>query len=207
MRLLMDRPQALAEPWRRFFARDGGIGLLYGNAPLTRLALYGITLAAMTPREVWVLDGANSFDAYLVARWARQWQPAPEALLARIHLARAFTCYQMSELIIRKLGAALQPFSPATIVGLGFLETFYDEDVPLTDAVRLLQSVLARLTELVQQGHTVLLTARELPSHARPSERSGLMNLLKAAATHTWRVDVITPPPSPVPTQWPLIVA
>jgi len=46
MRLLMDRPQALAEPWRRFFARDGGIGLLYGNVPLTRLALYGITLAA-----------------------------------------------------------------------------------------------------------------------------------------------------------------
>jgi hypothetical protein len=34
MRLSTDHPPTVEEPLRRFFASDGKIGLLYGNAPL-----------------------------------------------------------------------------------------------------------------------------------------------------------------------------
>jgi hypothetical protein len=213
MRLSADRPRIIAEPPSRFFASDGKIGLLYGSAPLTRFALYSITVAAVARHDVWVLDGGNSFDAYFVARLARQWHHAPESILARIHLSRAFTCYQMNELITRRLSTAIRPFPPATIVCLGFLETFCDEDVPMADAVRLLKSVLARLTELAHQGHTIFVTTREPQSHAmhpntaRPNERIVLMNLLRAAATHSRRVAIVAPHTTAAPTQLALIAA
>ena len=47
MRLSTACAPRVAEPLSQFFARDGRIGLLYGNASPTRLALSGITLAAV----------------------------------------------------------------------------------------------------------------------------------------------------------------
>lgn len=228
MHLSTARLQIVAEPLSQF-ASDGRIGLLYGNSSLTRIALYGITLAAVNNHDVWALDGANSFDAYFVARLARRWNHAPESILSRIQLSRAFTCYQLSESIARRLPMALvhprqgtantartrleSRQCSASVFCIGLLETFYDEDVPITDAVRLLKSVIASLTELARQGHTILITAREphnqaaRQSSARPNERIMLMNMLKAAATHTQRIDVVTENKSAVPTQLALIAA
>jgi len=214
----------------RFFASDGKIGLLYGNTPLTRLAMYGITLVVIRNRSVWVVDGANSFDAYWVARLARRWNHAPESILSRIHLSRAFTCYQLTESITRRLAIALpnsgrdhpsrlgfdskSSHRNATIFCIGLLDTFYDDDVPLPDAVRLLKAIIASLAGFAQGGHTVFITAREphqvtIPKHTkRPEDRRVLLNLLIAAATHTQRVDWITDKATvPVPTQPPLIAA
>ena len=214
----------------RFFASDGEVGLLYSDAPLTRLAMYGITTAAVTHRSVWVVDGANSFDAYFVARLARHWNHAPEAILARIHLSRAFTCYQLTESITRRLDIALpkpgrdSPSKPdfdsksshrnATIFCIGLLDTFYDDAVPLTDAVRLLKAIIVSLAELAKGGHTVFITAREprqltIPKRTkRPEDRRVLLNLLIATATHTQRIDWMTNDVTvPVPTQLQLIAA
>jgi hypothetical protein len=229
MRLSTARPPIVDEPLTQFFASDGRIGLLYGNASLTRVALYGITLAAVNDHAVWVLDGANSFDAYFVACLARGWNHPPESILSRVQLSRAFTCYQLSESITRRLPMALahpkqeaagkanvrfQLRHPgASVFCIGLLETFYDEDVPITDAVRLLRSVNASLTELARQGHSIFITAREPndqsihQSSSRPNERIVLMNLLIAAATHIQRIDVVAENKSTVPTQLALIVA
>ncbi len=189
------------------FASDGKIALLCGDALVTRLALYGVIRVAADGHRVWVLDGANSFDAYFVARLARRWNYAPETLLSRIRLSRAFTCYQMAELATRKLPVAIgqsalavtpasSPFgSPkdsaksAAVFCLGLLETFYDEDVPLTDAGRLLKSVVAILGELARCGYAsrILITARE----PRDKSRNVLLNLLKASAD---RIEYVATP-------------
>lgn len=224
MRLSTSQPQNVQDPFSRFFSSDGRIGLLYSSASLTRVALYGITLAAVANHPVWVLDGANSFDAYFVARLARGWNYAPELILSRIHLSRAFTCYQLAESITRRMPVA--PAKPmdaerskmysdfrsshcsATVFCLGLLDTFYDEDVPLLDAVRLLRSIVASIAGLARSGHTVFITAREprqptLPKGASRSEdRRRLMSLLIEAATHTKRIDLnIEEPTVPGPTQ------
>ena len=214
----------------RFFHHWRKIGLLYGNAPLTRLAMYGVTSAAVTHRSVWVIDGANSFDAYFVARLARRWNYASESILSHIHLSRAFTCYQLTESITRRLDIALpkpgrdSPSKPdfdsksshrnATIFCIGLLDTFYDDAVPLTDAVRLLKAIIVSLAELAKGGHTVFITAREprqltIPKRTkRPEDRRVLLNLLVTAATHTQRIDWIADEATmPVATQLQLIVA
>jgi hypothetical protein len=165
------------------------IALLYGTANLTRLALYGIAHVAAEQRNVWVLDGGNSFDAYFVARLARSWSIAPETILSHIRLSRAFICYQMSELITRRLGAAIKSFPSAAIVCLDLLETFYDEDVALADAIRLVRTVLAHLSKLVKRGNRILITAREPRAGFR--ERMVLLDLLKASAHPVERVDAL----------------
>lgn len=192
--------------------------------------MYGITTVAVAHCSVWVVDGANSFDAYFVARLARRWNHAPEAILSRIHLSRAFTCYQLTELITRRLDMALlkpdrdglrkygfdseASYHNTTIFCIGLLDTFYDDGVPLTDAVRLLKAIIVSLAGLAWSGHTVFITAREpcqltIPKRTkRPEDRRVLLNLLIAAATHTQRIDWITDEATvPVPTQLQLIAA
>lgn len=156
---------------------SGKIILLYGDTALTRLALFGITRLALERRIIWVLDGANSFDAYFIARLARGLGCAPAEILARVRLSRAFTCYQMSELAMHKLAQSIAAES-AAILCLGLIETFFDEDIRVGEAVRLLELTLAALADLARRGHTIIITARE-PSIG---ERAMLFEMLKAAA-------------------------
>jgi hypothetical protein len=100
----------------------------------------------------------------------------------------------------------------ATIFCIGLLDTFCDDDVPLTDAVRLLKMIITSLAALARCGHTVFITAREprqvtIPKRTkRPEDRRVLLNLLIAAATHMQRIDWMTDEAAvPAPTQLPLI--
>lgn len=223
-----DRLPSSDESLDRFFTTNGRIGLLYGNASLTRIALYGVTLAAIARQTVIVIDGANSFDAYFVARLARRWNYAPESILSHIHLSRAFTCYQLSESITHRLPNAINPSwerkcdeelgSPipqqrTTIFCIGLLDTFYDEDVPMSDTMRLLKASITTLVGLSKCGHSIFITARELHRQdarrgtPKFEDRSALINLLIVAATHTKRIDALNPNASATPTQLQLIVA
>ena len=170
---------------------SGTLGLLYGDAELTRLALYGVTQMAVDGHIVWVLDGANSFDAYWVARLARYWGSAPETVLSRIRLSRAFTCYQMATLVTQKLNASLDSSIPAAIVCLGLLATFYDDDVPMMDAVRLLNQIITHLSRYARDGHSILITAR--PPRAELRERAALFDLLKSSVDLARLVSVESP--------------
>ncbi len=153
--------------------RAGQILLLSGDDATAR-ALYSIARLAAENRAIYVLDGANKFDAYWIARLARGWGSAPEIALARVRLSRAFTCYQMRELIARKLN----PPASSAIFCLRLLDTFYDEDVPLADAVRLLRQSLARLRALARAGAIVVMTARAPAARARVV----LWNVVRQAA-------------------------
>lgn len=228
MQLPSERLPISDESLDRFFTTNGRIGLLYGNASLTRVALYGVTLATIAGQDVIVIDGANSFDAYFVARLVRRWNYAPESILSHIRLSRAFTCYQLSESITQRLPSAIQsawerhcvgefgspmPHQRTSIFCIGLLDTFYDEDVPMSDAMRLLKAIITTLVGLARHGHPVFITARELRRRdvrrgmPKFEDRSTLIDLLLAAATHTKRIDALNPNGSAAPTQLQLIVA
>ncbi|HMK08780.1 MAG TPA: hypothetical protein VK449_07080, partial [Anaerolineales bacterium] len=61
----------------------------------------------------------------------------PYDILDRMHLSRAFTCFQLAELIENA------PAGPEPLFVLDLLATFYDESVPLRDSERLLATTLA----------------------------------------------------------------
>lgn len=203
MNLSVARSIGSADSFDSFFACDGKIGLLYSDLSLTRLALYGITLITTDGCAAWVLDGANSFNAYVVARLARRWGYAPEPILERIKLSRAFTCYQMKELVTRRLASALGPPQRTAIFCLGLLETFYDEDVKVADAFRMIKMISAIFTALAQRGYTILITARE--PREEQKERLLLLNLLKASAQRVERIQ-ISADDHATPVQQPLLL-
>jgi len=102
--------------------------------------------------------------------------------LARISLARAFTCYQMLTLLSETPAISQQP----TLV-LDLLATFYDESVRADEALRLLESCLADLRRLSAQAPVVVSARPPRPGRGftygftPESARPELMEALKAA--------------------------
>jgi hypothetical protein len=136
------------------------------NALAARLALEG---------PLQVLDGGNSLDVYTIARIARQQAARPEAVLQRVHIARAFTCYQMSSLLAEHCDR------PIPTLVLDVLATFYDENVRLEERRRLLELGLAALRRLSRQ---VPVAVSASPVEAtQPIE---LLRRLAAVADQCW---------------------
>jgi hypothetical protein len=159
-----------------------------------------------------LFDGGNSFDGYFVARLARQlalapgWPsteggpmgrrvsspPAsaapldPYDILDRMHLSRAFTCFQLAELIENA------PTGPEPLFVLDLLATFYDESVPLRDSERLLATTLTHLRRLASVG-PVIVGGREPQSLVK--ERWLLLDQLQTAADAVWILRLPAPEP------------
>jgi hypothetical protein len=153
------------------------LSLLWGAHTPTRTLLAVLTTLAAHGQAVRVFDGGNRFDGYFVARLARRLTPAPQSVLGRIHLSRAFTCFQLAELIENA------PSDARPLFALDLLATFYDESVPLQDAERLLMTTLSHLKRLAAGG-PVVIGAREPQSLVK--ERWILLDHVQAAADSTW---------------------
>src|SRR5262247_4074959 len=112
----------------------------------------GVNLAAQLAceyKQSLYLCGDNRFDPFAVARFARSQRKSPEEALGRILVARAFTAYQLDELIHR-LNPPIIPLQTApgiqpayldntfgVVIVSGLCTAFFDEDVTDKDAARL----------------------------------------------------------------------
>ena len=139
-----------------------------------RLALTGPLL---------VLDGGNQFNVYPVARALRRATADLSGALGRIHLARAFTCYQVSVLL------AETPISCTPTLVLDLLSTFYDENVSLAESQRLLADGLFHLRRLSQSAPVVVSVHPPGPVCA---DRLPLVEQLMAAADQVWQLSNIS---------------
>lgn len=159
--------------------------LFWGAHTPTRTLLVALTALAAQGHKLRVFDGGNRFDGYFVARMARRFTSDPtansaidpHAILNRILLSRAFTCFQMAELIENT------PVSSEPLFVLDLLSTFYDESVPLRDTKRLLSITIAHLKRLASAG-PVVVGAREPRSLVK--ERWTLLDQLQVAADNAW---------------------
>lgn len=126
-----------------------------------------------------VLDGGNSFNAYTVARNLGQLVggggEALENALRRIHVARAFTCYQMLTLLNET------PAAPYPTLVLDLLATFYDENVDLHESQRLLEICIQHLLRLSRLA-PVVVSAQALRLRSPVQDRGVLVKLLEDAA-------------------------
>lgn len=131
-----------------------------------------------------VLDGGNRFNAYTVALALRQHTIEVEAILEQIHVARAFTCYQVVTLLTQT------PAIPQPTLVLDMLATFRDESVSLEERRRLLRSCLDQLHRLA--GGAPLLVST-IPQGIQSDE---LLVMLEEAADQIWRFGAPEPLPS-----------
>ena len=133
------------------------------GAQASALGLNVATRLATAGRAVKWISGDNHFNPYTVAHEAYALEASPEAALGRIQIARAFTAYQLTELIGR-----LQPEAePNLVIISGLCTSFLDEDVTCTDAARLFYRVLWHTLALTEQGMSFLFVQRPITEGSR----------------------------------------
>jgi hypothetical protein len=133
-----------------------------------------------------ILDGGNRFDLHGIARGIHAGSihaGGLEAILRRIQVARAFTCYQMEALL-----AAAGPH-PMPILVFRLLATFADGPfgdgaAPPAERLRLLARCIDHLKRLARLAPVMV-------SAAPPSDAltAGLLARLETAADQVWRFE------------------
>lgn len=126
----------------------------------------GLSLAARLAcvnETVWYLCADNRFDVYAITRLAKLAKVNPTGVLQRIYIARAFTAYQLVELVFRLDPERL----PGLVVISGLCSSFFDEDISLSDAARLFYRVLWRVNALADSGLRLLISQTDSPQNTR----------------------------------------
>ncbi len=167
--------------------KPGRIWLVLAPGSLNE-ALLDLAARLAVHSRLHIIDGGNRFSANRLIRSltryleesARRGEAARSmtGALDSIHLARAFTCYQMHTLLAETLS------SNAPVLILDLLATFYDEDVRLPEALRLLEGCLVELQRLAERAPVVIGSqgGRVLKTGSRPE----LLQTLHAAADRVW---------------------
>jgi hypothetical protein len=129
-------------------ALSGG-GILFFGEAMARLSAYLISRLALQGKSITLLDAAQAFNPYWVARSGRYVGAQARPLLERIRLSRAFTCHQLVTLICEILPCQKQQES---LFILGPCLLFYDDQVNLKERQILFQQIVRSLTLLKERG-------------------------------------------------------
>lgn len=144
------------------------------NQEITHQLIARLSLTA----PVRVLEGGNAFAAFYLARLIRRQTTQLDKALARITLARAFTCYQ----VLALLEGIADPQTPANDLPcfiLNLLTTFYDESVTQPESERLLKLAIEHLLRLRERAPVVVSVSAPPKKYAA---RSGLISILESVA-------------------------
>jgi hypothetical protein len=107
---------------------ERGLTVYYGCPEMPRLSHYFLPRVLLHEKQVLYLDGANQISPLLIARFARERGLEPTVFNRLIRISRAFTCFQLMELILR-VPKFLNAFSANVVVVTAIPDLFFDEDV------------------------------------------------------------------------------
>ncbi len=100
-------------------------------------------------RDALFVDGGNSFNPYSLSRIAKSFGAEPRKVLSRIHVARAFTDYQMDALI-HGLQDAVERWNPA-VLAISYLPSLFSG----SDGMRLFEPLLEHLKLLTASSDVI----------------------------------------------------
>ena len=165
-------PCATPKPWT---LPPQGLAVFHGAGNTARLSHYFLPRLLLQGKQILMLDGANCADPRLLERLARQRGVPFEQFNRQMKIARAFTCFQLTELIAR-VPRLLADFPAQVLLVTAFPELYYDEDVRDWNARVAFEQALANL-RCWSRGSTSLTA---LPSTSlRDGERSRAVSLSK----------------------------
>jgi len=123
--------------------------------------------------DVVLVDGGNAADPYRLSAACRRLGARPEDVLPRVHVARAFTSFQMSAIIEDALPRAVEEHAPGLLAVLSVDELYNDENVGRDQAVVLLGRAMDRIRSLAEQRGLVAVLGDSRAHRARPGDRFG----------------------------------
>jgi hypothetical protein len=134
-------------PHRPWTLPPQGLALFHGDKDTARLSHYFLPRLLLQGKRVLMLDGANCADPRLLERLAGQRRVPFEQFSRQIQIARAFTCFQLTELIAR-VPQLLTDFPAEVLMVTAFPELYFDEDVRDWNAQVAFEQALANLRRL-----------------------------------------------------------
>jgi Rad51 len=134
------------------------ITVIEGSSSLVPDVLFRLCAASVVSldRDALFVDGGNSFNPYSLSRIAKSFGAEPRNVLSRIHVARAFTEYQLDALIHR-LQDAVEQWNPA-LLAISYLPSLFSGSdgmrlfEPLLDHLKLLTASSGIITAITSFG-------------------------------------------------------
>ena len=131
---------------------DSSSRFLFGL--LSELCVQAVT--AYGTHAVFV-DGGNSIRPYEIARISKFKGLDPYNVLSRIHVARAFTAYQLASLINDELDTILEKTGASTVIVSSLLDLFLDPDMRWNESFQLVKRSMAMLEKITRERGVVCI--------------------------------------------------
>lgn len=164
-----------------------GLTVFHGETNLPRISHYFLPRLLLAGNPVLYVDGANRFDPLLLARFARSRGLEPAVFNEQLKVARAFTCFQLTELIER-LPRLLQQFPARAVFITAMPDLYFDEDVREPEATASFQRALAAL-QLHAKQRLALAVFTNAGNHKTP--RRKYFSQLTKRANHVKELMVV----------------
>src|SRR5690242_20599231 len=164
---------------------DHSITVLYGCTEIQQLSHYFLPRILLGQKRLLYLDGANQLTPPLIARFAREPGLEPSALNGLIPVARAFTCFQLTELI-RRVPKVLATFQADVLIVTALPDLFFDEDVQDRPARASFEHALEGLRELAPLSLSIAVFS---DATSFKTKRRDFFQQLRNQADHILRVE------------------
>src|ERR1700726_1714520 len=102
--------------------------VFYGCPEMPRLSHYFLPRLLFAKKQILYLDGANQISPLLLARFARERGLDSSSVNSLIRVARAFTRFQLTELV-RRVPKTLEKLSADVLIVTALPDLYFDEDV------------------------------------------------------------------------------
>ncbi len=190
-----DIKSPLHKPWT---LPTHGLAVFHGAGNVARLSHYFLPRLLLEGKRVLFLDGANSADPRLLERFARERHVPFEQFNRGIQIARAFTCFQLTELIAR-VPKFLADFPAQVVIVTAFPDLYFDEDVRDWNARVAFEQGLRNLRRCGSAGilpaggrdgrapGAVIAVFSAIEDFSPPPARRRFFPELSAAANEVWR--------------------
>jgi hypothetical protein len=141
----------------------GDFAVLYGSKSVLSLSSLLCVRAQLPPQlgglgsRVIFVDGGNSFKLYQIARLARLHNLNPEKILKKIHIARAFTAYQITTLILEKLKETVSRYNAKLVIISDILRYYCDNEIDEEERHQIYKQVLGYLSRFAKENRIILI--------------------------------------------------
>ncbi len=149
-------------------------------------ALYVVQSLRALGGDVVYVDGGNTADPLRFVAQARRVGVDPETALRKIHVARAFTAYQMTSLV-RGMEARAAERGARMVVAASLVDLFLDPDMWWPEAYELLGQCVEILGDLTSRYGTVTLVTNYRLS--KLLQKGGLQRFLYGASDRVVRFE------------------
>lgn len=120
--------------------------------------------------NVLFVDGGNSFRLYEISSIAQNFELDPTSVLERIFISRAFTAYQMTDLILEQLENAVKTFDTKLVIVADLAQLYLDKEIPKHESHEIFLQLTHYLSDFAKK-HQLILVASHKPYDYSKSDR------------------------------------